>query len=85
MSDIDWKKINEDIQYSLIKAKNELIQEQSTLRSTMQKFQQDRSTKLLEQQQLHEAIIHERLCEEKIQEAKPIKKKIAQKKKTVYI
>jgi hypothetical protein len=83
--DVDWKKINEEIQSSLIKTENELLEGHTALRSELQKFQHERAVKLAHQQKIHKAIIQERLCEDKVSEPKPVKQKTAQKKKIVYI
>jgi len=85
ITDVDWKKINEEIQSSLIQTENELMREHTSLRKELQKFQEDRTAKLAQQQKIHKAIIQERLCDEKVQETKQIKKKAIPKKKIVYI
>lgn len=85
MGDVDWKKINEEVQSSLIRAENEILQEHTAIRAELQKYQQDRSTKSLQQQKIKTTIIEERLCEQESGAIKPVKKKPAQKKKIVYI
>lgn len=85
MMDVDWKKINEEIQSSLIQAENEILEEHTALRADLQKYQQDRSAKSLHQQKIKTTIIEERLCEKESGAAKPVKKKLVQKKKIVYI
>ncbi|MGZ5133833.1 MAG: M56 family metallopeptidase, partial [Flavitalea sp.] len=85
MTDVDWKKIHEEMQASLIDAENQLMQEHSSLRTELQKYQKDRTVKQAERQRIHQAIIQEHLCEEKIKESKPVNKKTMHKKKIVYI
>src|SRR5215204_2897124 len=85
ISDVDWKKINEEMQSSLIQEENDLLKDHKTLQLELKKFQQERSTKSAEQQRIYKAIISERLCEKEVQQTKPVKKKITQKKKIVYI
>ena len=84
LGDVDWKKVNEDVQSSLIDAENELVKDHSILRTELKKFQQELTQKKVEQQKIYDAIIHERLCEEKAP-VKTERKKVVQKKKIVYI
>lgn len=85
MSDVDWKKVNEEMQASLIQEENDLMKEHSNLRTELQKFQRDRNAKQAQHQKIYQTIIQERLCERQVQDSKPVKKKVIQKKKIVYI
>ena len=83
MADVDWKKVNEEMQSSLIETENELLQEHSNLRTELQKFQQDHTAKSRTTKGLH-TIVQERLCKKK--QRKPnLKEKVSQTKKIVYI
>jgi bla regulator protein blaR1 len=85
LMEVDWKKVNDERQSSLIEEENELIQEHTSLRKELQKFQQDRSAKHAEQQRIYKAIIEERLCQDNVENEKPVKKRVTMKKKVVHI
>ena len=85
MSDVDWKKINEEMQSTLIQEENNLLKDQKELQVQLKKFQHEHRAKTAEQQRIYKAIIEERLCEKAIQKTKPVKKKVVSAKKIVYI
>ena len=85
IGEVDWKKINEEIQSSLMQEENDLLKEHKSLQLELKKFQHDRALKLAEQQKAYKAIIRDRLCEQDVQQAKPVKKKIAQKHKKYFM
>lgn len=85
MSDVNWKKINEEIESSLMQAENELLKEHSNLHEDLKKFQQGRQAMLAEQQRIYKAIIQDRLCEDKHEERKPVQRKVSTPKKIVHI
>lgn len=85
IADVDWKKINDELQSSQMQIENELLKEHSKLQGDLQKFQHERSQKLVEQKKIYQAILDEKFCDDKHKEEKPVKKKTDQKKKIVYI
>ena len=85
ITEVDWKKINEEIQSSLMQEENDLLKEHKNLQLELKKFQHERASKLAEQQKVYKAIIRDRLCEQDVQQSKPVKKKVTDKKKIVYL
>jgi hypothetical protein len=85
MTEVDWKKINEEIQSSLIQEENDLLKDHKNLQLELKKFQHERVSKLAEQQRVYKSIIRDRLLEQDVQQTKPVNKKSNQKKKIVYI
>jgi beta-lactamase regulating signal transducer with metallopeptidase domain len=67
IAEVDWEKVNEEVESSLMMAQTELLQQHTELRKQLEQFQQQRIVDKEKRKKVKDQILQDRLCEPKFE------------------